>query len=247
MLPVGVGQTLSVMFTPTDGANFATVQAQVTITVLNAAPVARGVVVTTQEGVTKSGTLLAIDAESDPLTFSILTPPTKGTLTLVNPSTGAFTYAPNAGAIGYDSFTFRAAEAGGASSTATGSVFIVASSPRWPGQTVRASVASDGTQQNGSSNLARCRARTGGSSSSARGPRTLPPGIPAGSVNVFVHDRQTGQTTLVSKASGSEQPIGGALPRIDPGRAVRGVSPRGIEPPGRATRTRSSTPSFTIA
>jgi Tol biopolymer transport system component len=232
VLPVGAGQTLSIMFTPTDGANFATVQAQVTITVLNAAPVARGVVVTTQEGVTKGGTLLAIDAESDPLTFSILTPPTKGTLTLVNPSTGAFTYAPNAGAIGYDSFTYRAAEAGGASSTATGSVFIVATSPRWPGQTVRASVASDGGEQNGASNLGAMPSADGRFIVFTSGATNLVAGIPAGSVNVFVHDRQTGQTSLVSKASGSEQPIGGVLPRLTPDGRYVGFATFGSSLPG---------------
>ena len=45
-----------------------------------APPVARNVVVTTQEGIGKSGALLASDADGGALTFSIVTPPTKGTL-----------------------------------------------------------------------------------------------------------------------------------------------------------------------
>ena len=94
-----------------------------------------------------------------------------------------------------------------------GAVFIVTATPTWPGQTVRASVANDGSQLGTPSNL--------GAWSSADGrfivftsgvfdepTLTLP--------SVFVRDRQTGQTTLVSKATGSDVSIGGALPSITP-------------------------------
>ncbi len=183
-----------------------------TVTAQSLAPVARSAVVTTQEGVAKSGVLPATDPESDALTFSLVTPPTKGTLLITNPATGAFTYTPNAGAVGYDTFTFLAADAS-ASSTGMGAVFIVTATPTWPGQTVRASVANDGSQLGTPSNL--------GAWSSADGrfivftsgvfdepTLTLP--------SVFVRDRQTGQTTLVSKATGSDVSIGGALPSITP-------------------------------
>jgi hypothetical protein len=212
ILPVGSGQTLSVTFTPTDTTNYTSALAQVAITVLNAAPVARGVVVTTQEGVAQSGTLLATDLESDPLTFSIVTPPAKGTLVLVDATTGAFTYTPDAGVTGYDSFEFRAQEGSGASSTAIGSVFIVAVSPQWPGQTVRASAATDGTGDH---------PIPLGAMSSADGrfiafvAGTLDLSTGTGTANVFVYDRQTGATDLVSKSS-TGQPIGGALPWLSP-------------------------------
>ena len=183
-----------------------------TVTAQSLAPVARSAVVTTQEGVAKSGVLPATDPESDALTFSLVTPPAKGTLQITNPATGAFTYTPNAGAVGYDTFTFRAADAT-SSSTGMGAVFIVTATPTWPGQTVRASVANDGSQLAVPNNL--------GAMSSADGrfivftsgvfdepTLTLP--------SVFVRDRQTGQTTLVSKATGSDVSIGGALPAITP-------------------------------
>ena len=65
-------------------------------------------------------------------------------------------------------------------------------------------------------------------------------------VHVYVHDRQTGQTTIGSKANGSEQSIGGIFPSISSdGRFVAFVT-LGAGVPG-ATRTRISTPSSTIA
>jgi hypothetical protein len=51
--------------------------------------------------------LVATDVDGDALTYRITTQPTKGTVT-VNAATGTFTYTPNAGATGSDSFRFRA-------------------------------------------------------------------------------------------------------------------------------------------
>jgi Tol biopolymer transport system component len=74
-------------------------------------------------------------------------------------------------------------------------VFIVAASPRWPGQTVRASMAPNGSEQTVPS--------TFGASASADGHLIAFSSGTANEVtgqfdmNVFVHDRQTGQTTLV--------------------------------------------------
>src|SRR5262245_27064557 len=73
-------------------------------------PVANNVVVATQEGTPKSGVLAATDPDGNPLTFSIITPPAKGSLVIDNAATGAFTYTPNTGAVGYDTFTFSAAD-----------------------------------------------------------------------------------------------------------------------------------------
>ncbi|MDB5337226.1 MAG: repeat-containing protein [Planctomycetaceae bacterium] len=60
------------------------------------------------DGITLNGSVspLAVDAEGDPLTFSVVSQPTHGTLTL-NPD-GTFAYNADAGFTGADSFTFKA-------------------------------------------------------------------------------------------------------------------------------------------
>jgi len=50
-------------------------------------------------------TLTGTDPDNDPLTFAIVTPPTKGNITNLNATTGTFTY--TATATGSDSFTFK--------------------------------------------------------------------------------------------------------------------------------------------
>jgi len=54
-----------------------------------------------------SGTLSASDADGDTLTYAAVTQPADGTLAL-NAATGAFTYTPDNGHSGADSFTWRA-------------------------------------------------------------------------------------------------------------------------------------------
>jgi hypothetical protein len=194
----------SFTFSATDGAlvsNVATMT--VTVTAVNDGPVARTTVVTTSEGASAGGVLQATDPEGDGLTFSVVTAPSKGVVTITDATTGAFTYTPNAGAVGCDTFTFEASN-GGDSSTGTGLVFIVAGSPRWPGQAVRASVASGGAQGNSISAWSALSAdgRYVAFHSSASN-------LVAGDTNdrddVFVHDRATGETTRVSVASGGTQ------------------------------------------
>ena len=130
------------------------------------------------------------------------------------PATGAFTYTPDGDAVGYDTFTFRATDPTGASSTAVASMFIVAGSPRWPGQTVRANVANDGTEADGPSTLGASVSADGRFVAFASAATTLAPNIPPGSVNVYVRDRQTGEISLVSVADAGGPAIGGALPSI---------------------------------
>ena len=62
------------------------------------------------------------DADNDTLTAAIATHPTHGTLTL-NPN-GSFTYVPNAGFLGTDSFTYRASDGALQSSPATVSITV---------------------------------------------------------------------------------------------------------------------------
>ncbi len=53
-----------------------------------------------------NGVLMGIDPEALPLTFAITSGPSNGIITGFNASTGAFTYTPNMGFEGFDSFMF---------------------------------------------------------------------------------------------------------------------------------------------
>jgi hypothetical protein len=80
------------------------------------------------QGQTATGTMSATDADGDPLTYSIVTNGGKGTATITNPSTGAYQYVPADGAIGSDTFTFKANDGTSDSNVATVTVSIVADS-----------------------------------------------------------------------------------------------------------------------
>ncbi len=71
-----------------------------------------------------SGTLMGIDPESMPLTFAITSGPSNGIITGFNASTGAFTYTPNMGFIGNDSFMFTANDGCNTSAAATVQIFV---------------------------------------------------------------------------------------------------------------------------
>jgi uncharacterized repeat protein (TIGR03803 family) len=60
------------------------------------------------EDTAANGTLIASDPNNASLTFSIVSNGSKGTATVTDAATGAYTYVPNANATGADSFTFRA-------------------------------------------------------------------------------------------------------------------------------------------
>ncbi len=88
----------------------------------DAAPIAEGQAVSTNEDTAKPITLGATDANSDPLGFSIVSGPAHGTLTaLVGNS---LTYAPNPNYNGADSFSFKASDGANDSNTATVSVTV---------------------------------------------------------------------------------------------------------------------------
>ncbi len=96
--------------------------ASVTIEVLdNALPVANDQSVTTLIDTNINITLTASDANGDPLTYSIVTNPTHGTLS----GTGAIrTYTPDDKYVGIDSFTFKANDGQGDSNVATVSITV---------------------------------------------------------------------------------------------------------------------------
>ncbi|MCK7554402.1 cadherin-like domain-containing protein [Chitinophaga sedimenti] len=103
--------------------------ASVTIDVgnVNDAPVADGDIYTVLEDNTLTVPAAGVltndtDADGDQLAASLVTGPTKGTLTLN--TNGSFVYTPNANANGVDNFTYNACDASGACSSATVTINI---------------------------------------------------------------------------------------------------------------------------
>ena len=78
------------------------------VTPVNTAPVAVNGSLTTFKDTPATGNLAATDGQNDPLTYSIDDNGSKGTAVVTNASTGAFSYTPNPGVTGSDSFTFKA-------------------------------------------------------------------------------------------------------------------------------------------
>ena len=74
-----------------------------TVTSVNDAPVATDGTITTAEDTPISDTVPATDVDGDSLTYAVATPPAHGTLTL-DPSTGDYTYTPDADYNGADTF-----------------------------------------------------------------------------------------------------------------------------------------------
>ena len=83
------------------------------------APVASDATITTPEDTAVSGTLTAVDADGDALTYAVVTQPANGTVVIDDATTGAFTYTPNADYTGLDPFTFVANDGTADSNTAT--------------------------------------------------------------------------------------------------------------------------------
>ncbi|MGH8428591.1 MAG: cadherin-like domain-containing protein, partial [Gammaproteobacteria bacterium] len=79
---------------------------------------------TTTENTAASGTLIASDPDGDALTYSIVTQPANGQVTLTDAASGAYTYTPNNGYRGADSFTFQASDGTLESNVATISVAV---------------------------------------------------------------------------------------------------------------------------
>ncbi len=100
--------------------------ATVTITVasVNDAPSAFDGTLVVVEDAPAGGTLAATDVDGDVLAYSLVSQGTKGSVAIVNPATGAFTYTPNANAYGPDSFTFRVSDGAVFSGVATIQVTI---------------------------------------------------------------------------------------------------------------------------
>ncbi len=92
-------------------------------------PEAEDGTLTTYESVAASGTLVASDADGDSLTFSVVGNPAHGSVTLDNANTGAYTYTPDQGYSGLDSFTFRVSDGRAESNVAAVSITVQAAVP----------------------------------------------------------------------------------------------------------------------
>jgi hypothetical protein len=117
----------SFTFQASDGkhdSNIATIS--VTIAPVNDAPVASNGAVSVSAGASVSGTLIASDIDGGALTFGIVANGTKGTATITNSATGAFTYTANIGSSGTDTFTFQASDGSLSANVATVTVTIQA-------------------------------------------------------------------------------------------------------------------------
>jgi VCBS repeat-containing protein len=79
-----------------------------TLTSVNQAPVASDENLVTGESTTLTGTVTATDYNGDALSYSLVTAPQHGTVTLH--ADGTFTYVPSGGYYGADSFTYRASD-----------------------------------------------------------------------------------------------------------------------------------------
>lgn len=90
----------------------------------NTAPVASNGVLYPLKNNTAYGTLIATDVDNDTLTYTLLSVPALGVVTITNATTGAYQYVPNLNATGTDSFTFRVDDGRVNSNTATISVNI---------------------------------------------------------------------------------------------------------------------------
>jgi dTDP-4-dehydrorhamnose 3,5-epimerase-like enzyme len=102
----------------------------ITVKETNSPPVAEDGKLTTKENTAASDTLMASDPDDNPLTFAIVDKPLHGSADLGD--NGVYTYTPNNGYSGSDSFTFKANDGQADSNTATISITIMAAPPPPP-------------------------------------------------------------------------------------------------------------------
>ena len=126
--PADFTGTDTFQYTVSDGKG-GTASAQVAVRVLaaNKAPLAADSSVSLRAGSAVSARLRAWDPDGNPLTYSIVSPPSAGRLSSFNERTGAFTYTAPFGFAGMDGLTFRADDGKAVSSTAAVSITVTAS------------------------------------------------------------------------------------------------------------------------
>ncbi|GLX70291.1 tandem-95 repeat protein [Paenibacillus glycanilyticus] len=100
----------SFTFKATDGsADSAPAKVDITVNPVNDAPTASGDSIVVESGSSKTDSFKIKDVDGDALTISVETQPAHGTVVIHND--GTYTYTPNAGYGGPDSFTFKAKDA----------------------------------------------------------------------------------------------------------------------------------------
>jgi VCBS repeat-containing protein len=104
----------------------------ITVSAVNDAPVGTAVSITTDEDTAKTGTLAGTDVDGDALTFSKVSDPSHGTVTIA--SNGSYTYTPTANYNGTDSFTFKVNDGAVDSESATVSITVSATGKTVAGQ-----------------------------------------------------------------------------------------------------------------
>lgn len=117
-LPNYNGTVPQVIFTLSDGTDSASSTLDITITPVNDAPTTSDLGLVTDENVPISSTVTGADIEGDTLSFTTTGAPSNGSVVL-NPATGAFTYTPNAGYNGPDSFVVTVSDGNGGFATST--------------------------------------------------------------------------------------------------------------------------------
>lgn len=99
----------SFSFKVNDGvADSSVATAAITVAPVNDAPLVQNGSATVDEDQSLSGSLTASDVENDALSFVLVSQAAHGTVNIVNPATGAFTYTPAPNYSGTDSFSFKA-------------------------------------------------------------------------------------------------------------------------------------------
>ena len=93
------------------------------VTPVNDLPVANNLNLTTDENTSVTGAINASDTDGDTLSFSLSGNPLNGSV-ILNPVTGGFTYTPNAGYNGNDSFVVMVSDGKGGTTTSTVSIGV---------------------------------------------------------------------------------------------------------------------------
>jgi len=100
----------SLIFSVTDSVLSDIATVSITVTAVNDAPVAATAAVTIEEDMDYGGLVSAFDIDNDPLTYSLLTEPSHGTVAITDSSAGTYTYSPIVNYNGSDSFTFTSSD-----------------------------------------------------------------------------------------------------------------------------------------
>jgi hypothetical protein len=135
------------------GNNFAGTNFYNFTTEVNGTPVANSVSIKTNEDTSSTGTLSGTDADGNKLTFTKVSDPSNGTVT-INATTGAYTYTPNANYSGADSFSFKVNDGTADSAVATVSLTIAAVNDLPTGKVIISGASKQGQTLNATNTLA---------------------------------------------------------------------------------------------